>query len=723
MEIKKVTNNKQYVFTHTYNIPFKAYVSFDKADSFIKNNNIDEVRKIPDTSIVNKKQETLLHIASKYNQPEIVRFLLHKGLNPNIKNNHGKTPFAIACAKNNPELITKFLNYDVNINTQDNWGNTPLHKVVNNAQNTRLLLEYGANPNIKNLDKETPYFLTYNYPSSLKVFLSYGINPNTENDNSQTLMQKAISKNNLEIATILKENGADVNYKDNKGNSPIFYAKNADTINWLINNEAKINIQNNKRQTVIHQTVINKDSDLLKEFLKHNPDINLQDENNLTPLAYANKMSIFKLLLQNGANPNIKTTNGKELLFNQVINNDLETVYHLLEANANPNIIDDKGYVPLDYAKSNDIRTLLLASGADPNYRDYLIYALQTKNFDFFENLLEVGAYTEKRNVQGKTPVFYINSEKDLLKLNEYGANLNHIDNNGLTPVLHFALKNNKKMVELLKAHGANEYTSFQNETIESCYELHKMYRSWLTNPKQTKNISFKGMNSYDFYGTDRERKQLNYKTVLTKEKINSIMEKPEELNIKLQTVYKLLKNEEKNIYDSMNALSIILKQYNYKFQMDMTEMLKMNPTGSKIPLVGVIAQLYGTMSNSFYNKLISKFKETATLLDEIIEQYYNQNIQGMNKNYVELLSYFDNGLKYLSYMENDHKLLNIYRNKLSNDAEKCMNKNELFIENINNLGNKYQNLFNGVIEYQSTKQSGRTAKKIVLIFLGGGAN
>ena len=723
MEIKKITNSNQCFFINTKQIPFKGFVSFNNADNYIKNNNIGEIKKISDTSITSHKQETLLHLASKYNQAEIADFLLNKGLNPNIKNNHGKTPFSIACSKNNNELIRKFLNYDIDINTQDNWGNTPLHKVIKNPQNTRLLLEYGANPNIKNIDGETAYSLSYHYPSSLKTFLNYGINPNTEIENSKTLMHKAISNNNLEIATILKEHSADVNYKDNRGNSPIFYAQDTNTINWLINNEAKINTQNNKKQTVIHQAVINNNTSLLKEFLKHNPNINLPDEKNLTPLAYSSKMSIFKLLLQNGANPNIKTKNGKMILLNQVMNNNLETVYYLLEANANPNIVDEKGYTPLDYAHNNDIRTLLLANGADPNYKNYLIYALQTQNKEFFDNLLEVGADTEKQNNYGKTPVFYINSEEELLKLKNYGANLNHIDNNGITPILHFTLKNNKKMVELLKNNGAKEYISQQKESLESAYSLYETYHTWLNNKKPTKNISFNGINSYDFYGTDRERHQLNYKPILTKEKINSIMEKPEELPTKLATIYKLLKNEEKNIFDSMNALSVVLKHYNYKFKLDLQEMFNANPACSKIPLAGIISQLCSTVfSNSFLNKLEEKFKKSATLLDEIVEQYYTKNIRIKLNHYEELLLYLNDGLKYLSYMEDNNQLINTYRNKLSADYSKCTTKAQLYVKNIENLGYKYINLFDKVIEHQTSKQTKRTTKKIVLLFLGGGS-
>ena len=78
---------------------------FGDIEEFIKNNDIDKIKKIPDLHLIDKKYNTLLHSSAKYNKPEISMYLLHKNLNPNQKNSHGKTPFTIVCSKGNPNHV------------------------------------------------------------------------------------------------------------------------------------------------------------------------------------------------------------------------------------------------------------------------------------------------------------------------------------------------------------------------------------------------------------------------------------------------------------------------------------------------------------------------------------------------------------------------------------------------------------------------------------------
>ena len=208
---------------------------------------------------------------------------------------------------------------------------------------------------------------------------------------------------------------------------------------------------------------------------------------------------------------------------------------------ANPNIIDEIGNIPLDYARNNDIRDLLLAMGSNPNHKNYLIYALQNKNARFFESLLEMGANVNKANEQGKTPIFYATTKEEIQKLINCGANINHTDKKGLSPILYFALKYNKEMVEFLKQCGAYSVSPINGETVFSSYELYRTYNSWLS--KQTcKNIAFTGMESYEFYGVQSHRDQLKYNTLLTKEKIDKIMQQQKDISSKMNAVYKLLK-------------------------------------------------------------------------------------------------------------------------------------------------------------------------------------
>ncbi|WP_407077173.1 DnaJ domain-containing protein [Wolbachia endosymbiont of Rhagoletis cerasi] len=85
--------------------------------------------------------------------------------------------------------------------------------------------------------------------------------------------------------------------------------------------------------------------------------------------------SILKLLLENGADPNIKLLHNEASLYYYMVLDDSIIVELLLQCGANPNMLDKNGRVPLYQAINcdNDKREkyveLLLKYGADPNQK------------------------------------------------------------------------------------------------------------------------------------------------------------------------------------------------------------------------------------------------------------------------------------------------------------------------------------------------------------------
>ena len=402
-------------------------LTYDEINEHIKRGQIEQIKTLPDLFIVNKKFDTLLHSSARANQVNISRFLLSKNLDPNCPNINGQTPFAIACSKLNSKLAETFLLYDIDINTKDNLKNTPLHRGIQSPEIVNLLLNNAANPHSANIFSQTPYRMSIDYPNSLEVFLKHKINPNTVDKNGQTLLHEAMIKKNMEIAAILKKYNADVNYKDNLGKSPLFYAKIPASIDWLSDNGAKINLTDKKHNTALHYSVMDNNGAIAKALLKHNADTNIKNSENLPAIAYSKSFGMTKLLIENGADANI-LVNGTTILHKYVKRNDLKAVYFLVKNKINPNIADKNGFIPMDYAQDGGIKTLLLVAGTNPNYNNYLIKALKSKDFEFFSNLLEVGADANKTNKKGQTPIFFIYNEKELKELLKYNADINHKD-------------------------------------------------------------------------------------------------------------------------------------------------------------------------------------------------------------------------------------------------------------------------------------------------------
>lgn len=89
--------------------------------------------------------QTLLHYAAKYNQIEVVRYLLENGASVDGKALHN-CPLWDACKLSLYDIAAILLEYEADINREDLLGHTALTRAVsaNNAPLTKLLLQYGA---------------------------------------------------------------------------------------------------------------------------------------------------------------------------------------------------------------------------------------------------------------------------------------------------------------------------------------------------------------------------------------------------------------------------------------------------------------------------------------------------------------------------------------------------------------------------------------------------
>ena len=87
----------------------------------------------------------------------------------------------------------------------------------------------------------------------------------------------------------------------------------------------------------------------------------------------ASMTAITRLLLTNGADPNVQNKDGYTALILAVKRNRMEDMDHLLANGADPNLQNKFGYSALAWAVKNGkvvIARALLANGADPNAKN-----------------------------------------------------------------------------------------------------------------------------------------------------------------------------------------------------------------------------------------------------------------------------------------------------------------------------------------------------------------
>jgi ankyrin repeat protein len=213
-----------------------------------------------------------------------------------------------ACEKGNVDEIKELLTSGVDINSKDKLGKTPLCFVISgepNCQN-RDRNEMPVAEDSDSYFKRGEFFLRENeFDRALEdVNVAIRLNPkNVEASNLRDIIlaqkgqlhgednnQENRENKIIDIVKLLIAQGADVNIKDNSGDSPLHYAAAYGYTNIakeLIAHGVKINIRNNLGDTPLHTAVFWGHKDTIEFFLSYGADKTSKTKKGNTPLDYA----------------------------------------------------------------------------------------------------------------------------------------------------------------------------------------------------------------------------------------------------------------------------------------------------------------------------------------------------------------------------------------------------------------------------------------------------
>lgn len=167
-----------------------------------------------------------------------------------------------------------------------------------------------------------------------------------------------------------------------------------------------------------------------------------------------NRDEIVRLLLARGANPNV---GGETALYYAVFDGRIEAVRHLLAKNLDRKVKDD-ALSSASYIGNPDIVRMLLDSGANPNVKDGFSKSTALCKVGYApvaRLLLDKGANPNAScGEHGYTPLmtaYWIADNTELISLLlERGANPNARDKYGETALMHAAEEGEKEVVRLL---------------------------------------------------------------------------------------------------------------------------------------------------------------------------------------------------------------------------------------------------------------------------------
>ena len=245
-----------------------------------------------------KYQRTPLHSAARYGAVSAARFLLDQGVEFSAKDESGNTPLHLASIFRHDEIIDLLIRHKVDIDTLNGQGHSPLilASLYGNPESIKLLLANGAEKDVRDADGNTPLHIAvlYRHPENLDEILKVNPDINAINTEGYTSLHLAVRRpdNGKAIGLLLQE-GADVNILDPTGRNALLVSVGShqkEYIELLKSNGIDINSQDIDGNTALHYPLIN----VLENKLY---------------LPYSTE--IVKILLEEGADPQVKNKEGK----------------------------------------------------------------------------------------------------------------------------------------------------------------------------------------------------------------------------------------------------------------------------------------------------------------------------------------------------------------------------------------------------------------------------
>jgi len=378
----------------------------------------------PDVNAKNDSYDTAFTLAVKKKNFELMKLLINKGAaidNSNVQSNIEMLNCSIPVYRNVRFLIINgFRINDFIINSKLSHGKYLLSTAVRwkNYLSVKFLLENGANPYLNDSFHCIPLLeLAYggyndkDIETSKKIvecFVAHGVDINTKNDQGRTLLFSLYQHHNVEykknmIRYLIEDQHVDVNIQDNEGLSFLMMAVkqttnlDIDTIKYLVE-EKKCSLDH-----VDH----NGNSVVMHALSKGSP-------------------QVYTYFLNRCQDFTQKNNFGMNLLMGAVNNVDLGTVKKLVQQGVSLHDVDNEGRNALLYLLEevpfifDTVKVLKLGfpSNITPN----------------FKYLVENGVDINCENPEGKTVLFYIHNNLNLMKYAiDHGADVQHVDHEGKT--------------------------------------------------------------------------------------------------------------------------------------------------------------------------------------------------------------------------------------------------------------------------------------------------
>ncbi|MEO8100222.1 MAG: ankyrin repeat domain-containing protein [Acidobacteriota bacterium] len=347
----------------------------------------------------------------------VVEMLLNAGADPNQPATEGETPLMTASRTGNPAAVQALLKHGARVNTAEEWrGQTALMWAAaeEHPEVVKLLIANGAF-----IDAKSKVFdytqlrpkagsVGMNFPrggftpllfaarqgsnASVQALVEAGANVNLADPDGVTALSMAIINFHYDAAGYLLEHGADANYSDNRGRTPLYAA--IDMRNMDVTTRPSIKVDDKQTPMSLVKLLLAKGAYVDPQLLKAIPARGVLDGADGTLAAGAtpfmravrsSDLEMMKLLLDNKANVKLTTQAGVDALMLAAGTawrdgktrasdaNSVEAIKMLVALGLDVNHVAANGETALHGAAgrgSDPVIQILLDLGADVNAKD-----------------------------------------------------------------------------------------------------------------------------------------------------------------------------------------------------------------------------------------------------------------------------------------------------------------------------------------------------------------
>lgn len=303
------------------------------------------VQKGAKVSETNNSRNTPLTLALRTQDVQLVKEILAKGADVDTRETNGSTPLHFAARSGNVELFNLVFQKKPSVLSSNK---TILHAAVGsgNIELVKKCIDAKLDVNAKDEDNFTPLHLAVMIDSKdiVQLLIDHGASVQATDGRRRTSLHHAATTGNDPIARLLLSKGAKVDAEDERDLTPLHLTSLGgwtDLASTLVQHGAKLSAESGRKGGFLSDlvTVIGSRLPVARAFVSKSAVseaiIEGLQEVNLTPLHFAclsKKPDMVKLLIQQKANIDAKTSGGRTPLHVAIDEDDLPTIKAMLEA-------------------------------------------------------------------------------------------------------------------------------------------------------------------------------------------------------------------------------------------------------------------------------------------------------------------------------------------------------------------------------------------------------